>query len=131
MTSTAEALIENAYVARRSGDANAALGLYRRAARASEDSASRAHCLRHIGDLERDAGNLDEALETLREAEALYRESVSDSLALANTVRLIALITGEVERWREARGLYEYEHAAQETGYDLTAAFAECDRHLT
>jgi tetratricopeptide (TPR) repeat protein len=122
-------LISQAYARRRTGDAEGALALYRRAELGlAGDAKGRAHCLRHIGDLERELGRRGEAREALRKAEHLYRGPAADSLSLANTVRLQALLESDPARWREARALYE--QAAAETGLDLTAAFAECDRHL-
>jgi len=125
----AESLIERAKDARRVGDHAASLGLYRNAAEAAaDDSTIRAHCLRHIGDIEREAGRIAEAQVALREAEALYRSVVSDPLSLANTIRLRALTEGGAALWREARILYE--RASALTGKDLRSALNECDAHL-
>src|SRR3978361_305351 len=100
MAEDAATLIKQAYDVRRAGDAAASLGLYRSAADAAGDyPALRAHCLRHIGDLERESGRLAEASAALIEAEALYRSVVSDRLSLANTVRLRALTTGASDLW--------------------------------
>jgi hypothetical protein len=125
----AESLIEQAQDARRAGDHAASLGLYRNAAEAAADDPTiRAHCLRHIGDLEREGGRTAEAQVALHEAEALYRSVVSDPLSLANTIRLRALTEGSADLWKEARILYE--RASAVTGKDLIPALSECDAHL-
>ncbi len=129
MSDDAPALIKQAYDVRRTGDAEGSLQLYRRAADAAGDNPPlRAHCLRHIGDLERESGRVAAADTALIEAEALYRSVVSDTLSLANTVRLRALTGGSNDLWREARILYE--QAGKVTGLDLSVAMEECDAHL-
>jgi len=126
---TAKQLIKEAYDARQAGDIAASLLLYTRAATTgANDPVIRAHCLRHIGDLERQAGRVTEAQAALRDAEALYRTVVSDPLSLANTIRLRALTDGTPDLWKEARSLYA--KAETETGMDLSAAFKECNTHL-
>lgn len=125
MTDHTGDLIRQARAARDAGDVGAALGFYRAALGATANDTERAHCLRHIGDLARELGRKDEALVALKEAEALYRSRVTDTLALANTVRLLALTEGNTTRWRDARTLYL--QAATETGLDLRPAIAECD----
>jgi tetratricopeptide (TPR) repeat protein len=126
----AEPLIKQAYNARRAGDHAASLELYRKAAEeAVDDPIYRAHCLRHIGDLEREGGRVAEAQAALREAEALYRSVVSDPLSLANTIRLRALTEGSAALWREARILYQ--EASTLTGVDLHPALNECDAYLS
>lgn len=125
----ARELVERAYAIRRAGDRATSRELYRQAATAfGDDLSGRAHCLRHIGDLERELGRSTQAREALREAESLYRTSVNDVLSLANAVRLLALLDGDRAMWRDARTLYE--KAGIERGLDLGAAFAECDKHL-
>lgn len=128
MAEAPEALVARAAEARRAGDRESALRLYREAEAAFGQAAGRAHCLRHIGDLQRELGDHEAALRALEQAERLYRTEVADALALANTVRLLALLDGDPQRWREARALYE---SAQTEGLDLGPALAECDRHTT
>ena len=129
MADDAATLIKQAYDVRCAGDAAASLALYQRAAdAAADDPALLAHCLRHIGDLERENGRVVEANAALIEAEALYRSVVSDRLSLANTLRLRALTAGSADLWREARNLYE--DASRALGLDLRPALKECDEHL-
>ena len=130
MAEKGQDLIREAYARRRAGDAEGALALYRSAERVLDgDEKGRAHCLRHVGDLALELGRRDEARDALQQAESLYRGPVADTLSLANTVRLLALLESDPSRWRAARALYE--QAAAETGLDLTAAFEECDRRLS
>jgi tetratricopeptide (TPR) repeat protein len=127
--SDARELIQRAYALRRKGERTSSLKTYREACNAfGEDDEGRAHCLRHVGDLARELGYRDEARAALQEAEALYRGPVNDPLALANTVRLLALLDDDTTLWTEARSLYQ--HAALKTGMDLEPALRECDGHL-
>jgi len=129
MAEDAKPLIEQASAARRAGDDAASLNLYWKAVKAgTDDPAIRAHCLRHIGDLERQAGRAPEAHAALREAEALYRSMVRDPLSLANTIRLRALTERSDDLWAEARLLYA--KVETEMGLDMSAAVQECDAHL-
>lgn len=127
MTPSPEILVSRARELRRAGDLPGALDLYRRAAAGSVDRAQLAHCLRHVGDLARETGDRTTARDALGRAETIYRCEVSDALGLANTVRLRALIDDDAAQWRDARLLYI---AAAADGLDLSAAIAECDRHL-
>lgn len=121
-------LVEQARVARGAGNRPAAFELYGEASSISQDAAIRAHCQRHMGDLARELGRPDEARAALLNAERLYRTEVSDSLGLANTIRLLALLDDDPVRWRDARKLYKL--AATQCGPNLNAALDECDRHL-
>lgn len=130
MQEAARALIKRAHAARRGGDAVGALALYRAARDQSDgDLSARAHSLRHIAELMFELEQDKDARVALDAAEALYRGPVSDTLSLANTLRLRALLDGDAAHWMEARALYV--RAAAETGLDLAAALAECDRRLT
>ena len=122
-------LIEQARVARGAGNRTAALALYNEASSIRNDAAVRAHCQRHMGDLARELGRPDEARAALLNAERLYRTEVNDSLGLANTIRLLALLDDDPLRWRDARELYEL--AATQCGSNLNAALDECARNLS
>lgn len=122
-------LIEEARVERGAGNRSAAFELYNEASSVSQDAAVRARCQRHMGDLARELGRADEARAALRNAERLYRTEVNDTLGLANTMRLIALIDDDPSIWQDARELYEL--AASQRRIDLHAALDECDRHLS
>lgn len=127
--STAEDMVRHAYALRRDGNVTSSLQMYREAFRAfGTQDEGRAHCLRHIGDLALELGYREEARAALLEAEALYRSSVDDTLSLANTLRLLALLEGEKSIWSQAKALYE--RVANERGLDLDPALAECDFHL-
>ena len=76
-----------------------------------------AHTTRHIGDILRREGSIEQARPCYEESLAIYRKhSETSPLDLANAIRGFALLTadaGETERatslWQEARTLY---HAA-------------------
>jgi tetratricopeptide (TPR) repeat protein len=125
---TADELVRHAQTLRRDGNAVEALKAYRAACEAYTQDSGRAHCLRHIGDLARELGLQDEARAVLQEAERLYRTTLSDTLALANTLRLRALLDDDKTAWSEARTLYQ--RVADENGLDLAPALAECDARL-
>lgn len=71
-----------------------------------------AHALRHVSDLDREAGRPEPALAAADEAVALYRASANaTALDLANALRLGALAREDLGRpaadlWREAGALY-------------------------
>jgi tetratricopeptide (TPR) repeat protein len=123
-----ETIVAQARATRHAGDLAGALALYRDALAAAANETDRAHCLRHIGDLARAQGLEGEAVVALRRAETIYRAGVGDTLSLANTVRLLALVEGNASGWQEARALYA--KAADESGRDLREAIAECDHHI-
>lgn len=74
-----------------------------------------AHTIRHVGDILRNQGSLEQARPCYEEALTLYRgHPETPDLDLANAIRGFALLVaeaGETEQaislWREARGLYE------------------------
>jgi tetratricopeptide (TPR) repeat protein len=125
----ASILINLAYSARRMGDLAASLQLYREAEAALHGHHwGRAHCLRHLGELARVLGRLDEARAARYEAEQLYRNEIADRLSVANTVRLLAMLEDERSKRREARQLYTL--AAIETGLDLSQALDKNERRI-
>jgi len=96
------------------------LGHYRAAEaiyRGVADPLHLAHTVRHIGDILREDGSLDQARPCYEEALRIYREQDQTApLDLANTIRGFALLraeTGEREQakslWQEARSLYHGE----------------------
>ncbi len=128
MTDTANTRVADAYAKCRDGDIQGAMADYAAASSLYElagNAAGQAHCLRHLGDILREAGRGTEAELVLRAAEALYR-TLDDPLGLANTLRPLALLHGDsalaFELWREARDLY------RKVGVD--AGVAEAERHL-
>ena len=132
MSEAREAIAE-ARTVRTAGDAAAAEQLYRHAAelaRSEEDDLLRAHALRHVSDLARERGDMNQALAAAEEAVALYRAAPDESpLDRANALRLAALaLEGAGRReealpaWREARDLY--------ARVNVQAGVDECDRRL-
>ena len=89
-----------------------------------------AHTVRHVGDILRGEGALDQARPCYEEALRIYREQdQTPSLDLANAIRGFALLkaeTGEREQakslWQEARSLYQSE--------DVTAGVTESDAQI-
>jgi hypothetical protein len=73
-----------------------------------------AHALRHVSDLARERGSIEEAIATANEAVAIYRRQVeAHPLNLANALRLNALAVADsgadrqaIPLWEEARELY-------------------------
>lgn len=66
-----------------------------------------AHTLRHVGDLERELGRGDLADAHLVEALDIARRENVAPLELANTIRPLALLRGDIALLEEARELYE------------------------
>ena len=89
-----------------------------------------AHAARHLGEVYRESGALEEAEEHLTEAFVIHRAGASHRpLELANTLRPLALLreaqgrSGEARRlWEEARALYAAEGVA--------SGVEECSRRL-
>jgi len=129
-----QALVERGRIARGEGRLDEAAAHYRAAAelaRRDSDWRKLAHRLRHLGEIELEAGRADRAAPPLEEALALRRtDSEVSALELANTLRPLAMLRealGEREAarrlWAEARALYA------EAG--IAAGVAGCDRRLT
>ncbi len=131
-------LVDRAYQTRRDGDRRGALRFYLEAAGelAQSDVVATASALRHAADLHEELGESDQALQRYEDAWRLYLTvDAAPLLDLANCRRPMALWeeqhgerSAAMDLWRDARRLYE--QAAVATGYDLQAAFDECDRHM-
>ena len=86
--------------------------------------------MRHLGDLQRHAGQLDAAEAAYVEALALYRKHAQPgSLDFANAMRRMALLREQQDRrpealaaWRETRELYD--------AVGLEDGVTEADDHL-
>ena len=132
MTDAIEAHLTTARDARADGRPADARNAYARAAALARESARpllRAHALRHLSDLDREARQPVEALAHADQALALYRSNGADGLDLAATLRLKALALDDLRKpeqavtaWTDARDLY----AAAEA----EAGVAECEARL-
>ena len=122
-----------AHVVRDAGHDERALPLYEEAVtlgREEGDSSLLAHTVRHLGDLHRSAGRLDDANRCYSEAISLYRTLASPpALDFANALRPAALMkehdgdeAGARQLWSEARALYQ--------AAEVQAGVDECSRHL-
>lgn len=126
-----EPLFVAAQQASAAGHPDQARDLYAKAAdKAREVGAAvpLAHALRHISDLDREAGETQSALAAADEAVALYRASPdATDLDLANALRLSALARealgqAATDLWREAGALY--------MDADVEAGVEEAERRL-
>lgn len=133
MTAPIPELLALARAARTAGrfeEARAGYGEAAATARRAGDRSLLAHALRHISDMDREAGLATEALASAEEAEAIYRaDALTPPLDLANVARLVAFASerlGRTEaasaRWGEALQLYQ--RAGVEDGV------LECRQHL-
>lgn len=126
-----EPLFVAARQAANAGHADQARDLYAEAAdkaRTVGAAVALAHALRHVSDLDREAGRAEPALAAADEAVALYRASPDAAiLDLANALRLAALARealgqGATDLWREAGALYQ--------DADIAAGVEEAQRRL-
>lgn len=126
-----EPLFVAAQQAANAGHPDQARDLYAKAAdkaRAVGAVAPLAHALRHVSDLDREAGHAEPALAAADEAVALYRASPeATDLDLANALRLSALARealgkAATDLWREAGALYQ--------DADVEAGVEEAQRRL-
>ncbi|PHY21245.1 GNAT family N-acetyltransferase [Caulobacter sp. BP25] len=126
-----EPLFVAAQQASAAGHPDQARDLYAKAAdkaRAVSAAVPLAHALRHISDLDREAGQAEPALAAADEAVALYRASPdATDLDLANALRLSALARealgqAATDFWREAGALYQ--------DADVAAGVEEAQRRL-
>lgn len=133
MTDAIEAHLTTAREAMAEGRRADARNSYARAAALSRESGApllQAHALRHLSDLDREAGHPEHALAHAEQATALYgANGQGASLDMANVLRLKALALEQLRRagaaavaWTAARDLY----AAAE----VAAGVAECARWL-
>jgi tetratricopeptide (TPR) repeat protein len=114
----------------RRDEAEHAYGAAASQARTENEPLALAHAQRHVSDLARERGSIDEALSAAAEAVAIYRaQSGSRPLDLANALRLNALALDAADRreeaaalWQEARGLY--------SSLGVTAGVDEADLRL-
>lgn len=116
------------------GRLRAARDSYRNAveeSRAAEVPDRLAHALRHLADVERERGQVEEALTWSVEAVGIVREFPGTRpLELANTLRVLALareaggnFAGAREAWRDAREGYELA--------GIEAGVSECEARLS
>lgn len=126
-----EGLLADAHEIRHRGHPEPARALYAEAvaaARAADDAPRLAKALRHLSDMDREAGQLDAALAAAEEAAALYGALGREAhLDLANALRLTALALealgrSAIQPWRDAGDLY--------AELDIAAGLAEAERHL-
>lgn len=124
-------LLAEAHALRERGEAALARTLYEEAletARAAGDTEALAKALRHVSDLDREAGRAEAALAAAEAAATLYGALGREHrLDLANALRLTALALEALDRpalqpWREASDLY--------AELDIAAGLAEAERHL-
>lgn len=126
-----EPLFVAARQAANAGHPDQARDLYAKAAQTAREVGAcvpLAHALRHVSDLDREAGRAEAALTAADEATALYRAAPEAThLDLANALRLSALARealGQVatDLWREAGALYQ--------DADVEAGVEEAERRL-
>lgn len=133
MSEDSEPIVDHAKQDRIDGRLREALTGYQRAAdlaRSLNAMGQLAHAQRHVGDLQRELGELISAESAASEAVILYRQHNSGvSLDLANALRVLALAQeslGQLSEadgsWREARPLYE--------DVGVLPGVHECDQHI-
>ena len=132
-TTLAEALTGLGQIERDLNNTQESLRCYRAAEaiyRELTDPLRLAHTVRHVGDILRGEGSLDQARPSYQEALRIYREQdQTPPLDLANAIRGFALLKAEIgEReqakslWQEARSLYQSE--------DVQAGVRESDAQI-
>ena len=131
MTEAIETLLTEARRAREEGRASDSRDGYARAAALSREARLpllQAHALRHLSDIDREAGQASGALAHAEQAASVYRTR-GPALDLANALRLKALALDDLRRpdqaaavWTEVRDLY--------AGAGIAAGVAECEARL-
>lgn len=123
-----------AHVVRDLAQSKRALPLYEEAvalSREEGDALLLAHTVRHLGDLYRETGRIEDAERCYQEALSLYRAAPQPQpLDFANALRPAAIlkemqgdVAGAEQLWLEARRLYELAGVSQ--------GVEECDRRLS
>lgn len=109
MNSELALMLQNAAEARRLGDLKIARQAFQQAleaSRLSQDEAGKLVALKGLGQVERDAGNIQEALHYLQDATHLARRHAGKNL-LAHTIRHYADACRAAGRLEEAQSLYQ------------------------
>ena len=89
-----------------------------------------AHCLRHLGDIERENGDVLKAETQLLAALDIYRDlATEETLAIANTCRPLALLNEALGRTDKAMAFWS-EALAHYSEAGVEAGIAECRTHL-
>ncbi len=89
-----------------------------------------AHCLRHLGDIQRENGDISKAETHLLSALDIYRDlPTKESLAIANTLRPLALLNEALGRMDRAMAFWS-EALAYYSEAKVEAGIAECRAHL-
>lgn len=118
---------------RAAGELEAARSLYEEAVllcRAEGHAVLLAHTLRHLGDVHRQTGRLDAAERCCDEALSIYRdETRRRPLAVADTIRSMALLREAQDAPGEAKGLWE-EARSLYTDVGVQEGINECCAHL-
>lgn len=121
---TAMELVAMGKVARGEGRMDEALACYVSAADLlleEEEMVRWAHTLRHVADLQRELGMLDEAGKNIGAVVMFYREHGTGALEMGNSLRVAALV--EDAAGRDAREIWEetlelYEEVGVQAGVD-------------
>jgi hypothetical protein len=132
MPDSFEARLDAARVARTAGRVDDALAGYSSVAvdaRAAGDLRTLSHALRHVSEIERDAGDAHGALAAGEEAVAACRKMAAPPLELANALRVAALALETVGRSEDAVPLWQ-EARARYLDVGVSDGVDECDQHL-